>query len=85
VTAIVAPRARVADSSTATPSSCGSGRTDSGPVVARSEGAKSAPPQTAPPSGPTLVMRRLLVAPELPNGTPQTTITRSPTPTKPSI
>ncbi len=41
--------------------------------------------QTAPPSGPTRAMRRLLVAPGVPNGTPATTITRSPMPTKPSI
>jgi hypothetical protein len=41
--------------------------------------------QTAPPSGPTTAMRRLLVVPDLPKGTPATTITRSPTPAKPSI
>ena len=41
--------------------------------------------QAAPPSGPTLAMRRLLVAPGVPKGMPATTMTRSPTPTKPSI
>ncbi len=41
--------------------------------------------QPAPPSGPTTAMRRLFVAPGVPNGMPATTITRSPTPAKPSI
>jgi pimeloyl-ACP methyl ester carboxylesterase len=41
--------------------------------------------QAAPPSGPTTAMRRLLVVPDLPKGTPATTMTRSPTPAKPSI
>jgi pimeloyl-ACP methyl ester carboxylesterase len=41
--------------------------------------------QAAPPSGPTTAMRRLFVAPGVPKGMPATTITRSPTPTKPSI
>ncbi len=41
--------------------------------------------QPAPPSGPTTAMRRLLVAPGVPKGMPATTMTRSPTPTKPSI
>ena len=35
--------------------------------------------------GPTVAMRRLLVAPGVPNGTPATTIMRSPSPAKPSI
>ena len=46
---------------------------------------RAAEAQTAPPSGPTTAMRRMLVAPGVPKGTPATTISRSPTPTKPSI
>ncbi len=46
---------------------------------------RAAEAQTAPPSGPTTAMRRLLVVPDMPKGTPATTITRSPAPTKPSI
>jgi pimeloyl-ACP methyl ester carboxylesterase len=41
--------------------------------------------QPAPPSGPTLAMRKVFVAPGVPNGMPATTITRSPTAAKPSI
>ncbi len=41
--------------------------------------------QAAPPSGPTTAMRRLFVVPEVPKGMPATTMTRSPTPAKPSM
>jgi pimeloyl-ACP methyl ester carboxylesterase len=54
-------------------------------VAAILEVDRRADAHAAPPSGPTTAMRRLLVAPDVPKGTPATTITRSPTPTKPSI
>ena len=39
----------------------------------------------ASPYPPTVAIRRLFVPPEVPNGTPATTMMRSPGPAKPSI
>ena len=63
------------------------GRAD--PLAVRHRGAlvggARGPEPRGSPHAPTVAMRRLLVAPGVPNGTPATMMMRSPSPAKPSI